>query len=154
MHSSGPPSLHSGSGVRQYQTRFQKPGSSAWYSLQKFGFSVSSQAFSWAGASPNHSATSAFTFGLMIQFIHSYMQLGCLALELIIQVSDQPVAPSLGRKPWLAGLASTGTPSSFSRKYWYCQVVPRWTSPAPKAWTCLASSPQYSPTLACCSFSR
>ena len=32
-----------------------------------------------------------------------YMQLGCLASELIIQVSDQPVAPSFGRKPWLAG---------------------------------------------------
>ncbi len=60
----------------------------------------------------------------MIQFIHSYMQFGCLASELIIQVSDHPVAPSLGRKPWLAGLASTGTPSSFSAKYWYCQVVP------------------------------
>ncbi len=43
-----------------------------------------------------------------------YMQLGCLALELIIQVSDQPVAPSFGRKPWLAGLAATGSPSPFS----------------------------------------
>ena len=85
----------------------------------------------------------------MIQFIHSYMQLGCLAsLELIIQVSDQPVAPSFGRKPWLAGLAATGTPSSFSAKYWYCQVVPTWTSPLAKAEICFAASDQYSPTLA------
>ena len=53
-----------------------------------------------------------------------YMQLGCLASELIIQVSDHPVAPSSGRKPWLAGLAATGLPSPFSSKYWYCQVVP------------------------------
>ena len=34
-----------------------------------------------------------------MKFIHLYMQFGCLALELIIQVSDQPVAPSFGTKP-------------------------------------------------------
>jgi hypothetical protein len=34
--------------------------------------------------------------GEMIQSIHLYMQFGCLALDEIIQVSDQPVAPSLG----------------------------------------------------------
>src|SRR6201995_1458693 len=140
MQSVSPPSEHSASGVRQYQTRFQKAGSSAWYSLQKFGFSVSSQASSWAGASPNHSATSAFTFGLMIQFIHMYMQLGCLAWELIIQVSDHPVAPSFGRKPWLAGLASTGSFSPLRAKYWYCQVVPTWFAPLAKFWICFAAS--------------
>src|SRR5690242_12046200 len=142
MHSSDPPSLHSASGVRQYQTRFQNSGSSAWYSAQKFLFSVSLQASSWAGASPNHSATSALTFGSMIQFIHSYMQLGCLAFLAIIQVSDQPVAPSFGRKPWLAGLAWTGTPSPFSVKYWYCQVVPTATSPFAYSEICLAASDQ------------
>jgi hypothetical protein len=36
------------------------------------------------------------------------MQLGCAASELIIQVSDHPVAPSLGTNPWLAGLDATG----------------------------------------------
>src|SRR3954454_9905628 len=90
----------------------------------------------------------------MIQFIHSYMQLGCLASELSIQVSDQTVAPSFGRKPWLAGLAATGTPSSLSRENWYCQVVPTATSPPAKAETCFAASDQYSPTFARCSFSR
>ena len=90
----------------------------------------------------------------MIQFIHMYMQLGCLALALIIQVSDQPVAPSFGRKPWLAGLAATGSPSSCRAKYWYCQVVPTSSSPLAKAEICFAASDQYSPTLARCSFSR
>src|SRR5262245_21493513 len=89
----------------------------------------------------------------MIQFIHMYMQLGCFACELIIQVSDQPVAPSEGRKPWLAGLAATGLPSPLSVKYWYCQVVPTTLSPLAKAEICLAASPQYSPTLARCSLS-
>ena len=107
---------------------------------------VWSQARLWAGASPKNSATSALTFGETIQFIHLYMQFGCLALELIIQVSDHPVAPSLGRKPWLAGLAATGSPSPLSAKYWYCQVVPTWLSPLPKAEICLAASDQYSPT--------
>ncbi len=83
-----------------------------------------------------------------------YMQFGCLALELIIQVSDHPVAPSLGRKPWLAGLAATGSPSPCRAKYWYCQVVPTVTSPLAKAEICFAASDQYSPTLARCSFSR
>ena len=99
-----------------------------------------------AGASPKNSATSALTFGSTIQSIHMYMQLGCLASELIIQVSDQPVAPSFGRKPWLAGLAATGLPSPFSTKYWYCQVVPTWLSPLAKAEICFAASDQYSPT--------
>ena len=58
--------------------------------------------FSFAGASPNHSATAAFALGLTMWFIHMYMQFGCLASDEIIQVSDQPVAPSFGR------IASTG----------------------------------------------
>ena len=68
----------------------------------------SAHALLCAGASPNHSATSAFASGLMMWFIHMYMQFGCSASELIIQVSDQPVAPSSGRKPWLAGLDGDG----------------------------------------------
>src|SRR5262249_10547941 len=135
-------------------TRFQNDGSSAWYSAQKLGFSVSSQAFSWAGASPKNSATSALTFGSMIQFIHMYMQLGCWASELIIQVSDQPVAPSSGRKPWLAGLAATGFPSPLRTKYWYCQVVPTWLSPLANPEICFSASDQYSPANRRCSFIR
>src|SRR5437016_5749104 len=82
-----------------------------------------------AGASPKDCATSALDIGETIQFIHLYMQSGCLALELIIQVSDQPVAPSLGTNPWLAGLIATGTCLPLSAKYWYCQVVPTQSSP-------------------------
>ena len=57
---------------------------------------VSAQDFLLAGASPKYSATLAFASGEMMWFIHMYMQLGCLALEEIIQVSDHPVEPSLG----------------------------------------------------------
>ena len=35
--------------------------------------------------------------GVSIQFIHMYMQFGFLALDEIIQVSDQPVEPSFGQ---------------------------------------------------------
>ena len=52
-----------------------------------------------AGASPNHAATLALASGLMMWFIHRYMQFGCLASEEIIQVSDHPVAPSSGTNP-------------------------------------------------------
>src|SRR5258708_6438559 len=83
-----------------------------------------------------------------------YMQFGCLASELIIHVSDHPVAPSEGRKPWLAGLAATGLPSSLSAKYWYCQVVPTVLSPPANAEICFVASDQYSPTSGRCSLSR
>src|SRR5690349_19690520 len=97
---------------------------------------LGSHALLWAGASPKNCATSAFACGEVIQSIHLYMQLGCLAFELIIQVSDQPVAPSFGRKPWLGGLAATGAFLPFSAKYWYCQVVPTWSLPLWKAEIC------------------
>ena len=82
-----------------------------------------------AGASPNHCAISALTSGEMMWFIHLYMQFGCSAWELIIQVSDHPVAPSSGTNPCEAGLAATGWLSASSAKYWYCHVVPTTTSP-------------------------
>ena len=131
-----------------------EPGSAAWYLLQNFGSEVWLQALLWAGASPKYSATWALTFGEMIQSIHMYMQFGCAACELIIQVSDHPVAPSLGRNPSPRGLAATGWPSAFSAKYWYCQVVPTSSSPLANAEICLAASDQYSPTYGCCCFSR
>ena len=59
--------------------------------------------FSFAGASPNHSATAAFALGLTMWFIHMYMQFGFLASDESIQVSDQPVAPSLGRIASIGG---------------------------------------------------
>src|SRR4051794_39320852 len=82
-----------------------------------------------AGASPNHWAICALTSGEITQSIHLYMQFGCSAWELSIQVSDHPVAPSSGTNPWEAGLAATGWSSASSVKYWYCHEVPTTTSP-------------------------
>ena len=63
----------------------------------------------------------------MMWFIHMYMQFGCLALDEIIQVSDQPVAPSLG------SVVLTGTLSASSRFAMTCQVVPTTESPLANA---------------------
>ena len=63
---------------------------------QKSASVVCSHALAFAGASPKYSATWAFTSGEEIQSIHLYMQLGWAAFAEIIQVSDQPVAPSFG----------------------------------------------------------
>ena len=90
-----------------------------------------------AGASPNHSATSAFACGSMMWSIHMYVQFGCSASELIIQVSDQPVEPSsgiVGRRP--------ARSSACSVRYWYLpgradRRCRRWRTPG---------SPSCSPT--------
>src|SRR3954447_21686989 len=85
--------------------------------------------FLFAGASPKNSATCALAFGLMMWFIHMYMQLGCLALDEIIQVSDQPVPPSLGS----VVLTGVGFLSPVSRFAMNCQVVPICVSPPANA---------------------
>ena len=69
----------------------------------------------------------------MMWSIHMYMQFGCSASELIIQVSDQPVAPSSGRSR-----SSTGLALGLQRWYWYCQVVPTTVSPFANAWISFA----------------
>jgi hypothetical protein len=79
---------------------------------------VSAHDFWFAGASPKYSATCALALGETIQSIQRYVQLGCWDLDEIIQVSDQPVEPSLGR------VSSTGTFSPCSRFAITCQVVP------------------------------
>src|SRR3954470_19541581 len=104
--------------------RLKKFSSLAWNCAQK-PFAASWQAFALEGASPNHCATSAFAFGLMMWFIHMYMQLGCLACEEIIHVSDQPVPPSLGS----VVLTGVGFLSPVSRFAMNCQVVPISRSP-------------------------
>ena len=114
-------------GVVQNETCSKYASSSAWKVLQWFLSAVSAHAFGFAGASPNHSATWAWTFGELIQFIHLYMQFGCLALDEIIQVSDQPVAPSLG------SVVLTLTLSASSRFAMTCHVVPTVESPLVKA---------------------
>ena len=65
----------------------------------------------------------------MMWFIQRYTQLGFSASDEIIQVSDQPVAPSLGR------IASTGGDflSPCTRFAITCQVVPTTESPDVKA---------------------
>src|SRR3954471_4279456 len=110
-------------GVVQKATLSKYASSAAWKILQWSLTSVSAHDLALAGASPNHSATWALGLGEMIQFIHMYMQLGCLALEEIIQVSDQPVAPSLG------SVVLIGTLSPSSRFAITCQVVPTVESP-------------------------
>src|SRR3954453_9278700 len=85
--------------------------------------------FLFEGASPKNSATCALALGLMMWSIHLYMQFGCLALDEIIHVSDQPVEPSLG------SIAATGGDflSAWIRLAITCQVVPPTESPAVKA---------------------
>jgi hypothetical protein len=85
----------------------------------------------FAGDSPNHSATCAFTSGETIQFIHWYAQFGCAALAATIQVSDHPVAPSDG------STAATGALSASARFAMTCQVVPITESPDLNASTSL-----------------
>ena len=93
----------------------------------------------FAGASPNHSATWACAFGVSIQFIHLSMQLGCWALEDSIQVSDQPVAPSLGSTVLIGCL------SAASRLAVYCQIDPTYEVALREALLLLGESAQYWP---------
>ena len=85
--------------------------------------SRSSHACGLAGDSPNDSATWAWTSFVTIQPIHRYMQLGCLAWADIIQVSAQPVMPSLGTVEF------TFTPEPRRVLTWYGQVVPMIVEP-------------------------
>ena len=64
--------------------------------MQWSGFLVSAHDFWFAGASPKYSAICAFTSGETTWFSHRYEQLMFAVSFLIIQVSDQPVAPSVG----------------------------------------------------------
>jgi hypothetical protein len=73
----------------------------------------------------------ALASGEMMWFMNLYMQFGCLALEEIIQVSDQPVDPSEGRT------VSIFTLSALSRLAITCQVVPTTELPLAKASTSL-----------------
>jgi hypothetical protein len=109
--------------------------------------SSSAQAFGLAGASPKYSATSAWTWGVTIQAIHLYMQFGCFAFEASIQVSAQPVIPSVGTT------ASTATPEPFSVFVWYGHVVPTTVAPLVKFSISSAYASQYLPMNGCWSFS-
>src|SRR5258706_2467625 len=73
------------------------------------------------------------------------MRFGCLAVAEIIQVSDHPVAPSLGFVN-LTGLP----PGAFRTLAWYCQAVPIAMSPFVKPSISSWAVPQYLLTSAFC----
>src|SRR5439155_12629144 len=138
-------------GIVHRWTWLKYASSLAWKVSQWPGdsFSASAQAFMLDGASPNQTATWALTLGDVIQSIHLYMQLGCLARLYIIQVSDQPVEPSLGR----TALMATGGLAASMVFTWYCQVVPRVSVPVVYDWICAAASVQYSLIIGRCTLS-
>src|SRR5258705_2501441 len=73
------------------------------------------------------------------------MQFGCLAFAEIIQVSDQPVAPSLGLVNW-----TVFVPEALMTLAWYCQAVPIVMSPLVKPSISSWAVPQYLPINAFC----
>src|SRR5262245_63755667 len=77
-----------------------------------------------------------------------YMQLGWSALEWIIHVSDQPVAPSLG------STVSTGAPLPWASCLMTSHVVPSTDEPCSNACCSTAYWFQYSPTTFRCSFNN
>src|SRR5712691_7412502 len=80
----------------------------AWYCVQApfESLFMIGQAFVFAGVSPNEIACSACTLGVEIHLIHMTAQFGCFALEEIIHVSAQPVAPSLGIRSFTGAFAA------------------------------------------------
>src|SRR5688500_1690048 len=86
--------------------------------------SAAAQACGLVAASPNQTVACELASGDIMWFIHMSMQLGCAASFASIQVSDQPVVPSLGFT------AATDTPSAWSSWFWRGHVVPTTTSPA------------------------
>src|ERR1700682_1621504 len=87
-----------------------EPATSAWYCAHEPAWraSISAQALVLTGVSPNERACKACTFGVLTHLVHRYAQLGCGALVASIQVSAQPVAPSLGM------VSATGAPAACS----------------------------------------
>src|SRR5919197_3414435 len=75
-------------------------------------------AFLFAGVSPNEIACCACTFGVETHWIHLTAQFGCFALDEIIHVSAQPVAPSFGIRSF------TGAFAACSVFVWYGHDAP------------------------------
>src|SRR5919204_1424269 len=100
-------------------------GAFAWYCAHEpfESLSIHAHAFVFAGVSPNEIACSACTFGVEIHCSHRYAQFGCFALADSIQVSAQPVAPSLGIR------SATGTFAATSVFVWYGHDAPITASP-------------------------
>src|SRR3954451_6462325 len=105
-------------------------------------------AFAFAGVSSNDNACCACTFGVETHRIHFTAQFGCLALDEIIYVSAQPVAPSFGIRSLTGALA-----------FWSVIVCSGQEAPtvAPPFLNRSTSSPavaQYFLISGCCFFSR
>src|SRR5439155_7726215 len=83
-------------------------GAFAWYCAHEplDSLFITAQAFLFAGVSPNEIACCACTFGVETHLIHMTAQFGCFAFDEIIQVSAQPVAPSLGIRSFTGALAA------------------------------------------------
>ena len=87
-----------------------------------------SHAFALAGASPNHSATWACTFGSMMWFIHMYMQFGCSASR-----ADHPRVRPSGRALVRQDRLDLARRRPASSWLITCQVVPISLSPLENA---------------------
>src|SRR5688500_3109971 len=114
------PSRHLAVGVVQYQTSFQYSVSSAWKMSQCCGFDARAHDLELPGASPKYSAIWMLTGADVMWFTNLYAQLMFLVFELIIQVSDQPVAPSTG----LTTSTGVGGSEPCRTLAMTCQVVP------------------------------
>src|ERR1041385_2089880 len=104
-------------------------------------------AFGLTGVSPNTRACFASTCGVVTYFIHMYAQFGCGARFASIQVSAQPVAPSVGI------VSSTGAFAAFSCSVWYGQPAPITTSPFLKSEISSVAEFQYRFSSGFCFFS-
>src|SRR3954467_5675453 len=106
------------------------------------------QAFLLTGVSPYEVACCACAFGVEMYCIHLQAQFGCFALDGGIQVSSQPVTPSLGITVPTFAFAAT------SCEYWYGQEAPRVDPPFLKRSIWSDASAQYCFTSGRCCLSR
>src|SRR5207245_5971807 len=96
--------------VQRWTVSMYGPGSEAgdWAHDPACRASISPHALVLTGVSPKNRACSAWTLAVLTYWVHRYAQLGCGALVASIQVSPQPVAPSLGI------VSATGAPAALS----------------------------------------
>src|SRR5919197_439993 len=105
-------------------------------------------AFLFAGVSPNEIACWACTFGVETHLIHMTAQFGCFALDEIIHVSAQPVAPSFGIRSF------TGACAACSVFVWYGHDAPIVALPLLKRSISSPAVAQYFFTSECCFLRR
>src|SRR3954454_7844221 len=109
---------------------------------------ITGHAFRFAGVSPNEIACWACTFGVDTHRIHFTAQFGCFALEEIIHVSAQPVAPSFGIR------SLTGAFAAWRVIVWEGQDAPTVAPPFLNRSTSSPAEAQYFFTSGRCFLSR